>query len=322
MIWRQPSRGFFALTLALACAATAAATVADRPKVAYTSYDQGFAKLITLQKSDLQKAWKQVPIKPGTDGDTCGGMKDTSFVLVGNQSTDFEDQTDQLEDDVWIMQTPDMVAADARQQPSAKVQEDCLRASYGTPKGYTIPSVTPIPFPHLGSYHDAFRVILDYPADKTGPEVKLIDDYIDVFEGRVELSLFVRGYYTQRNAVHSFEVDLAKLLVARATPPTILGFAVKAGQDPVAGKSFTFGGMTLKPSRFAGLPNTGPVSVELSPDTMTCTATLGDQPLAGTGKGGCTYALPAGASGNTLVVTADVTLFGAEKTFQIPYTVG
>jgi hypothetical protein len=311
-----------ALTLALACVATAAATLSDHPRVAYTGYDQGFAKLITIKKADLTKSWKQVPIKAGIEGDTCWGMTDTSFVLVGNQSTDFKNQTDQLESDVWIFQTPDMVAADAKQQPSAKTQEECLRSNYGTPKGYTIPSISPIPIPHLGSYRDAYRVILDYPADKTGPEVKLVDDYIDVFEGRVELSLFVRGYYTQRDAVRKFDIDLARLMVERATPPKIVGFALKAGAGPVAGKRFTFGGITLKPDRFAGLPNTGAISIQVSPDTITCTATLAGQPFPGGGKDGCTFTLPADANGKSLVVMADVTLFGCERTLRIPYTVG
>jgi hypothetical protein len=70
-----------------------------------------------------------------------------------------------------------------------------------------------------------------------------------------------------------------------------------------------------------GRDNTGPVYLTRPPDSITCTATLAGQPIAGSGKGGCHWQLPAEASRKQLLVTAQLTLLGAHTTITVPFIV-
>jgi hypothetical protein len=58
------------------------------------------------------------------------------------------------------------------------------------------------------------------------------------------------------------------------------------------------------------------------PDSYACTAKLAGRPIAGRGKGGCTWRLPKRSRGKTLVVSLTVVYEGATKTFSFPYRVG
>lgn len=58
--------------------------------------------------------------------------------------------------------------------------------------------------------------------------------------------------------------------------------------------------------------------VVASPDTVSCTATLGGRRLRGTGPGGCTFALPRNANSKRLRVTVTAT-YGAEQRQFAPF---
>src|SRR5262249_725875 len=198
----------------------------------------------------------------------------------------------------------------------------CLRDSYSGSKTYTITSVSRLPFPRLGEYPDAYRVLLNYPSANNGKGAKAADDYINVNAGRVDASQFVEFGYEDRKHAQPDELELAKLLLARSKPPRIISYQLVSANAPSAGGSYTFGqGLSLRPDNVDGKDNTGPVYLSRPPDTMSCSATLAGQPIPGSGKGGCTWQLPTDAAGKPLVVTAQVTLLGAHATITVPFTV-
>jgi hypothetical protein len=227
-----------------------------------------------------------------------------------------------IDSDVWVLQTEQMVRLDDQRQPANAVELRCLRDSYSGSKTYTVTSVSRLPFPRLGEYSDAYRVLLNYPSANNGKGAKVADDYIDVNVGRVEASLFVEFAYEDRNAVKPVELELAKLLLARSKPPKIIGYQLVGANVPTAGGGFTFEqGLSLRPDNVRGKDNTGPVYLSRPPDTMSCSATLAGEPIPGSGKSGCNWQLPADAAGKTFVVTAQVTLTGAHATITVPFTV-
>jgi len=304
-------------------AGLAAAALRDNPQLRLTGPDQQLARSILLEKDDLPRVsatWKGGIVKPTVEGDSCGGAKNSDLVLTGAASSSFTSANGTIDSDVWVLQTEQMVRLDDQRQPPAAVEVRCLRGSYSGSKSYTVASVSRLPLPRLGEYTDAYRVVLDYPGAKKGETTRVVDDYIDVNVGRVEASLFVEFAYPDRNEVKPIELELAKLLLARSTPPKIIGYQLVGANSPTAGSGYTFGpGLSLRPDKVHGRDNTGPVYLTRPPDSITCTATLAGQPIAGSGKGGCQWQLPADAAGKPLVVTAQLTLLGAHTTITVPF---
>jgi len=307
------------------CAGLAKAAAGDNPQVRLTQPDQQLARSILLEKGDfpvVSAAWKGGTVKPTLEGDSCGGAKNADLVLTGSASSSYTNAVGTIDSDVWVLQTEQMVRLDDQRQPASAVRLGCLRDSYSGSKTYTITSVSRLPFPRLGEYSDAYRVLLNYPNANNGKGAKVVDDYIDVNVGRVEASLFVEFAYADRNDVKPVELELAKLLLARSKPPKIISYQLILPNVPTAGSSFTFGrGLSLRPDNVHGKDNTGPVYLSRPPDTMSCSATLAGEPIPGTGKGGCSWELPADAAGKPLLVTARVTLLGAHTTITVPFTV-
>jgi hypothetical protein len=314
-------------TLAFATAVAALAVVApagaDNPQLRLTPADQAYAREVVLQKDDMpniHRAWQGGSVKPSVEGDSCGGARNSDLVLTGTASTRFSNAQLTIESDAWVLQSSQMVRADARRQPPAPVVLECLRDSYAGIKSWTIDSVETLPFPRIGQKTDAQRVILSHPnADS------LADDYIDIDVGRVEASLYLHYTYDPHNAavVNEIERQLAKLLLATATPPKIISWGiVLANAEAKAGHGFTLSGLTLRPDKVHGHDNSGAISIGSPPDAVTCTATLPGEPLTGSGKGGCHWQIPADAKGKTLAVLAHVTLTGATTTISVPVPVG
>jgi hypothetical protein len=87
---------------------------------------------------------------------------------------------------------------------------------------------------------------------------------------------------------------------------------------PRAGKKFVVTPMALK------LPPNGAIAFDVSqvPESYSCTATLAKGALRGTGKGGCTLAIPkAKSAGKTLSVKVTVNYQGAAKAFTYTFKV-
>jgi len=174
------------------CAGLAAAAARDNPQVRLTRPDQQLARSILPDKDDLPDvgaAWKGGTVKPTLEGDSCGGAKNADLILSGSASS-----------------------------------SAAFTISYSGSKTYTVASVSRLPFPRLGEYSDAYRVVLDYPSANNGKGAKVGDDYIDVNVGRVEASLVIEFAYADRNDVKPVELELAKLLLARSKPPKIIGY--------------------------------------------------------------------------------------------------
>lgn len=322
----RPRRFLLVVAAALAAGVTAAAATGAspyNPQKQITSADQNLARSIVIVKSDLGKPWKGGYIKPTYEGDDCVGAKQSDLVLTGSASTDFKRSGGEVSSDVWVLQTPQMVQLDRQRQPGASVEAGCLRQLYTPGPSYRIESVKRLPFPHLGSYTDPWRVTFFYPNAGPSEQSRSVDDYVDISIGRIEISLYVSAPWSERDNARTAEIALGKLLVARATPPRILKYTLPLPSlSPVAGKDYALRGILLKPDRVHGEDNTGMVGVLVPPDTVTCTATLEGAELTGTGKGGCRWQLPADSNGEHLLVVAEVTLGDGGMTIRLPLTVG
>ena len=316
-----------AVAVALLTLSVPAATAATpyTPQLHLTAADQRLASLIAIQKSDLPKlsaGWAGGKVEPVTEGDPCLGARQSDLVLTGVSSRSVRTGNDLiLGSTVWVLQNSEMVKLDQLRQPPTSVRLACARKVFAdAPAPVRLVSVTKLPFPRIGASTSAARVVYDYTAK--GETTRLIRDYVDISNGRVEASLTVQTAYSVRDAARTLEISLARLMAVRATPSKIIGYSYSnETMSATAGAAYTFGGLTLKLDKVLGLENTGSISIRLSPDTMTCTATLAGKPLPATAKNGCRWLIPADATGGRLVVTAHVTLMGAEKTIILPVPV-
>lgn len=87
---------------------------------------------------------------------------------------------------------------------------------------------------------------------------------------------------------------------------------------PKAGKRFV-----VAPSGLKLPPDGRSTPTAIAPESYSCTAKLGAKALAGSGTGGCTFAIPKKKSrGKSLVVTLTVVYEGVTKSFDYTFKVG
>jgi hypothetical protein len=324
---RSFARFAASLLLLTVTVSVAGAAMRDNPQLHLIAADQMLARAVVLQKADLPKLpnpWKGGALKANVTGETCPNYKESDLVVTGAASTNFQSgNAIDVASDIWVLQTAGMAQLDSQRQPSTAVELKCVRSSYAgedTSK-FRLVSASRLAFPHVAPYTDAVRVVYDWTTD--GQTTRLIHDYVSLAKDRVEINLFVGTAYSVRNGAKALEASIARLLVSRATPPKIIGYSLPSESfSATPGGSYTFGGLMLKLDKVNGMTNTGPISVGLPPETLSCTATIGGAPVVGTGKGGCHWQIPSSASGKQLIVLAHVTLMRADTTLRIPIDIG
>jgi hypothetical protein len=318
-------RRLVASSLVLALA-TGIATAAVPDTFRLTATDQKIARAVVLRKADLaDPAWKGGLVKPVLKSRSVPGDTLPEVVVTGAAASSFESYLGLVDTTVWVLRTTQMVQLDRQRLASVPALES-VRSNYkDAPPALRLVSVRWIAgFPRVAPYTRAVRVVLDLTLK--GKTMRMIEDWINLFKDRAEISLSVIADYRERNAVKAAEIKLAKLLVARATPPKVLGYTLELEQPLVlkAGSSYTFGrGLRLRLDKILGsgdtwVDNTGPAWVGLAPQSLSCTATLGGEPIAGTGKGGCRWQIPVTAAGQRFVVVAKAMLMGAQTTIDVP----
>ena len=132
--------------------------------------------------------------------------------------------------------------------------------------------------------------------------------------------------YSDRVAARADAIEIAKLLAERATLPKVLDFTLMGSKmEPHAGQAYVLDEVWVQLDKLLAGKNgtwldTPPIPM-LGVAPASCTATLGGVPISGAGKGGCRWQLPGTAAGKSLVVSAKVSLMGAEDTITLPLPV-
>ncbi len=206
---------------ALASAAAALASVSDREQHKFTAADQARRRRPSWLKSDLGKTgWKGGVTKPDlTPGPTCANFnpKQSDLVVTGAAETVWTHSNLELDTEAQVLQTAAMVEADWKRTVADPAAFPCTKEQIqknfsGTKEKFV--SITRIPFPSLGTHARAFVTRIDVVANgKTQPIA--IEDVL-VTKGRTEISLSSTTSGAYVATVAAADVELARLLVARA----------------------------------------------------------------------------------------------------------
>jgi hypothetical protein len=108
-----------------------------------------------------------------------------------------------------------MVTLDWQRTVLAPQLLPCLRSGLGKSVGTSarVVSVRRIAFPHVATYANAIRVLVDVPT--TSAKVRVFVDVVVVGRGRTEITLTTTAPLLLDASVRPAEIRLAKILVAR-----------------------------------------------------------------------------------------------------------
>jgi hypothetical protein len=204
-----------AMALALAVAA-----LADKEQIHLTASGQAAARSAVLRKADLGSSgsWTGGSVKPDLSSSLpCSTFqpKQSDLVLNGAARTHWTQPGLSIDSEAQVLQAAHMVALDWQRTVLAPQLLPCLRSGLGKSVGTSarVVSVKRIAFPHVATYANAIRVLVDVPT--TSAKVRVFVDVVVVGRGRTAITLTTTGPLLLDASVRPAEIRLAKILVAR-----------------------------------------------------------------------------------------------------------
>ena len=316
------------LAAAVLAPAAVQAAARDNPRFRFTAFDQRIARISLARKSEFGKAWTGGTTKPVLQGEPCGSYSQADLVVTGASSEHFAslDGAFDLYLSAWVMQTPQMVASDWKRLPISQLR-GCVSLSYlaGDHRS-TLVSEGAIPgFPRLSPMTRTVRLVYDFTESK-GKTTREINDSVDVFVGRVELSFeFNAAYASRANLKEPRRHHRKDTLAARqaAEDPESLGVVrcalaarrplVRVHEDPARSHQ----GRRHRQHRDGASPGSA-----RHPD-LPRRATLTGSALPGTGpRGGAAVSRSGRRQGEADAARRPRDLRGGEGTFEYPIMIG
>lgn len=190
-----------------------------KEKIAQTAAGQAQAKAEVLRKRDLGAGWRGGAKKPDLSSTMPGCRyrpKQSDLTLIGAAETDWRNQVLVVQSEAQVLKTARMVRVDWRRTVLAPQVMPCLRRGLvkSLHPGQTLISFRRVAFPRLATFTRAYRVVTDVKTDLGKARLEL--DLVVFGVGRNELTLTVTGLAAIRTAARRAEVQLGRLLVARA----------------------------------------------------------------------------------------------------------
>jgi hypothetical protein len=199
-----------------------ASALADGPAVKITSADQAKAVAALLHRTDFGAGWtggpvKTTPIAPPN----CPGFdpKESDFVVSGHADARYVSQVAgvELDQDVMVMDSAASVLADFKRSISPKLA-GCLELQLEKLPHVTSAHVLRVPFPPIGSVTAVYRAMINVRSGtKRGT---LLSDYVFFGDGRTEYEFTVIAPPGVRDQLSRFELQLAQILLHRASTTT------------------------------------------------------------------------------------------------------
>jgi hypothetical protein len=200
--------------------ALALAALADKEQVHLTASGQAAARSAVLRKADLgpSGSWTGGSVKPDLSSSLpCSTFqpKQSDLVLNGAARTHWTQPGLSIDSEAQVLQTAHMVTLDWQRTVLAPQLLPCLRSGLGKSVGTSarVVSVRRIAFPHVATYANAIRVLVDVPT--TSAKVRVFVDVVVVGRGRTEITLTTTAPLLLDASVRPAEIRLAKILVAR-----------------------------------------------------------------------------------------------------------
>jgi hypothetical protein len=199
------------------------AAFGDKEQVRLTKADMAKARAIALRISDIGGAgrgWTGAAKKPDPPSSLdCGtySPKQSDLVLTGQAETDYAVSGLEFDNQVEILKTARMVKLDWQRSVGSPELLPCLRRLFAKnlPASEKLISFSRIGFPKIGTYSAAYRAIIDVGATS---KTRVMIDFALVGIDRTEITLITTAPYAVAKQVSLAEVQLARALIARATP--------------------------------------------------------------------------------------------------------
>jgi hypothetical protein len=212
-------RALVILALLAVGAGSAAAATLDREQHAFTAADQAAARGAILKKTDFGTGWTGGAKKPDlSPPQTCPGYdpKQSDLVLTGVAESDWKHPGLELDSEAQVLKTAAMVKLDWQRTVVDPHATACLKTQLRKRFNGTVKFVSfkRVAFPHVGTYSRAYVTLLDVTAN--GTTVRVASEDVLLGTKRTELTLTSTTAKSAQAAVHTVDVKLAKILVARA----------------------------------------------------------------------------------------------------------
>jgi hypothetical protein len=203
-------------------ASFAGASVADKEQIHLTKAGQAAARAAVLTKADLGTApgWTGGAKKPDLSSTPpCPSFrpKQSDLVLNGAAETVFKQPAIQFDSEAQVLQTAHMVKLDWQRTVVAPQIIPCLRVAMAKSTGTSarVVSMHRTAFPHVATYTNAIRILLDVKSSASPTPVKVFVDVVLVGRGRTEITLTTTAPLLASTAVRAAEVRLARVLASR-----------------------------------------------------------------------------------------------------------
>jgi hypothetical protein len=200
--------------------ALALAALADKEQIHLTASGQAAARASVLRKADLgtSGSWTGGSVKPDLSSSLpCSTFqpKQSDLVLNGAARTHWTQPGLSIDSEAQVLRTAHMVTLDWQRTVLAPELLPCLRSGLGKSVGTSarVVSVRRIAFPHVATYANAIRVLVDVPT--TSAKVRVFVDVVVLGRGRTEITLTTTAPLLLDASVRPAETRLAKILVAR-----------------------------------------------------------------------------------------------------------
>jgi hypothetical protein len=204
--------------LAVGCG-TAAAAVQDREQHAFTAGDQAAARSAVLKKTDFGAGWTGGAKKPDlSPSPPCASYdpKQSDLVLTGAAESVWKHAGLELDTEAQVLKTAAMVKLDWQRTVLDPRAIACLKAQLQKHFNGSVKFVSfrRVSFPRLGTYSRAYVTLLDVTS--SSGTVRVASEDVLIGRKRTELTLTSTTAQVTQAAVHSVDVRLAKILLARA----------------------------------------------------------------------------------------------------------
>lgn len=211
--------GLLVLGLLAVLAGSAAAAALDHEQHAFTSADQAAARSAVLKKTDFGAGWTGGAKKPDLSPlPPCAGYdpKQSDLVLTGAAESDWKHAGLELDTEAQVLKTAAMVKLDWQRTVLDPRAVACLKTQLQKRFNGSVKFVSfrRVAFPHVGTYSRAYVTLLDVTAN--GNTVRIASEDVLVGSKRTELTLTSTTPQGAQAAVHTVDVRLAKILLARA----------------------------------------------------------------------------------------------------------
>jgi hypothetical protein len=213
-----------ALIASLFALAVVPAVVAGPPskeQVRLNPADQAAARAAVLRLRDLgSSGWSGGAQRPNLAAAmSCAGYtpKQSDLVLTGAAETRFSRAGLAVQSVAQVLKTRAMVGRDWQRTVVEPRSFACLRTMLARSlrPGQRLVSFTKLAFPQLARFTAAYRALVDVAGG--GAHVRVVADIVLVAKSRTEVTLSVEGPAAAKATLHSAELRLARLLLARAS---------------------------------------------------------------------------------------------------------